>query len=55
MIKPWWWLSGWGPARDAEDILVNVEVCGGRAITFRRMVRIGPFGFYVVRYGPERS
>lgn len=48
-----WWLSG--PMRrpvPADQVFRNVDVAGGRASTLRRLLRFGPWAFYVVRYRP---
>lgn len=50
-----WWMSGPGRARPAADIFRWTEVAGGHAHTLRRIIRIGPFGFYVIRYRPHAT
>jgi hypothetical protein len=52
-IPSHWWLSGVGKARAAEDVFLFTQVTGGRAATFRKLLRIGPFGFCVIRYAPD--
>ena len=53
MIPLHWRLSGPGPAQDAKRIFRWVKVAGGRASTVRRLIRVGPFAFYVLRYEPD--
>lgn len=54
MIPSHWALKKPGKAIGAlrffRPHMVNVR--GGHAATFRRLLRIGPFGFYVIRYRP---
>jgi hypothetical protein len=54
VIPSWWRLTLWSrPARPAEEVFREVRVSGGRAVTFRRLFRIGPFSFCLVRYGRD--
>jgi hypothetical protein len=54
-IPSHWWLSGVGKARPADEIFRFTRVAGGRAATFRRLFRIGPFGLGVIRYRPDED
>jgi hypothetical protein len=50
---PHWHLSGpQRRARPAAELFRWVDVAGGHAKSLRRLVRLGPYGFYVVRYAP---
>lgn len=50
-LIPWHWaLRGPGRAVPASHLFRVVNVRGGHADTLRRLIRFGPFGFYVVRY-----
>lgn len=50
-----WALSGvQRHARPAREVFRQVNVAGGHAKTLRRLVRVGPVGFYVIRYAPGR-
>jgi hypothetical protein len=50
VIPTHWAVLGPGKARPLDRLLRNVR--GGHAATLRRLLRIGPFGFYVIRYKP---
>lgn len=39
-------------ARPAVEVFRWVDVAGGHAKSLRRLARLGPYGFYVVRYAP---
>lgn len=47
-----WWFAGMSPARDASLLIRRRDVAGAHVETFRRLVRIGPFGIYLFRYKP---
>lgn len=50
---PHWHLAGpQRRSRPARDVFRRVDVAGGHAKSLRRLVRLGPYGFYVVRYAP---
>lgn len=52
---PHWWIGGpWRHARPASEVLRFTDVAGGHAKSFRRIVRLGPIGLYVIRYAPGR-
>lgn len=51
-----WWLSGpQRRARNASDLLRDPNLAGAHVATFRRLLRIGPFGLYVMRYRPGNT
>lgn len=52
MIPAHWAASGLGKAHPADRLLRVRNVRGGHAATLRRLLRIGPFGLYVIRYQP---
>ncbi len=48
-----WWLGLVSKARPASEVLRSTTIAGGEAKTFRRLMRLGPWGIYVIRYGQE--
>jgi hypothetical protein len=52
MIPPHWWLSGPSRHNAAERILRVRNVGGGHVSGLYRVLRIGPFGIYLMRYRP---
>jgi hypothetical protein len=52
MLPSHWWFGLIGPARDVTALFRRPNVFGGHVATLRRLLRIGPFAFYVVRYRP---
>lgn len=57
-MKRWpihWSLSGPSPARDARKLFRNVDTRGRHVSTFRRLLAVGPFTFYVAKYQPGPS
>jgi hypothetical protein len=41
-------------ARPAADLFRFTDVAGGHAESLRRLIRLGPWGVYVIRYAPGR-
>lgn len=52
MTRSHWWLAGPSRHNAAERILRVRNIAGGHVAGFYRMVRIGPFGIYLMRYQP---
>lgn len=52
-LPPHWWFNGpQRRARPAGDLFRDPNVAGAHVATFRRLIRIGPVGLYVMRYRP---
>lgn len=52
-LIPWHWaFRGPGKPVPAGRLFRTVDVRGGHAATLRRLLRVGPFGLYVLRYRP---
>ena len=56
LAPPHWAIRGpQHHARPAAEVFRWTEVAGGHAKSLRRLIRLGPFGLYVVRYAPGES
>lgn len=51
-IPSHWWINRPSKARTASDLLRLTAIRGGYASTYRRLFRIGPWSFAVIRYRP---
>lgn len=49
---PHWQVSGPSRARPAGEVFARTDYGDSQAASFRRWVRVGPWGVYVVRYAP---
>ena len=47
-----WRFKLWSKAYDASELFDDVNVLGAHCSTDRRLLRIGPWGFHVIRYRP---
>ncbi len=52
-LVPWHWsLAGPTGPRPASRLLRVLNVRGGHVATFRRLLRVGPYGVIILRYRP---
>lgn len=51
-LPPHWWINGPSKPRVASELFRFTHIAGGHAATYRRLLRIGPWSFAVIRYRP---